>query len=475
MIQNILFDLDGVLFDGAPLHRNVFLEAVNTVSPESSLTNDFHDRHLNGLSTKQKLTYLVDHNIMSIENASSIQTLKQTLTWNHIEKLELNPERLVTILKVLKQSYSLFCVTNSIRKTTEIVLKKLGIYDYFTGIVTNEDVTEPKPNGEIYQTTFQKYSLEPFTCLILEDSQFGRTAAFSTHAHVLPIVDTTDVTLEIIQDAIQKINIPRHITNRRKVNIVVPMAGHGSRFSKQGYTIPKPFIPVFGKPMIQWVIENIIPTRERYGSVVLEPTVEPIFHFIAQESHLKQYSLDSICTKMNIQYTITTVKQVTEGPACTVLLTKHHINTNDPLITINSDQFLDWDCNEFYRTLLNPYYDGCISTFYQPNSSDCKWSYAKLDKNGCVTDVAEKKYISNLATTGIYGWKKGSDFVAYAEQMIQANDRVNNEFYVCPVYSYLLRNGGHVRTYDCKKLWGLGVPEDLEHFLQYFPGNADSA
>ncbi len=471
MIQNILFDLDGVLFDGAPLHRRVFLEAVARISPESKLTVDFHDQHLNGLSTKQKLAYLVEHTIISENQTHDIETLKQTLTWNYIETMETESSRLQEILTTLKKSYKLFCVTNSIQKTTDMVLKKLGIYTAFDGIITNEHIKHPKPSSEIYEYTFTKYSLIPSNCLILEDSLFGRTAAFGTGAHVLPIVDPTDVTLEHIQSTIQSLMIPRHLSLQQCVNIVIPMAGHGSRFSKKGYTIPKPFIPVFGKPMIQWVIENILPTPEKYGSVVIHPLVKARFHFIAQEEHLKQYSLDTICTKMNIEYTITTVKQVTEGPACTVLLTKGHINNNDPLITINSDQFLDWNCNEFYRTLLNPYYDGCISTFYQPNTSDIKWSYAKVDSNGHVTEVAEKKYISNLATTGIYGWKRGSDFVKYAEEMISNNDRVNNEFYVCPVYSYALKNKGRVRTFDCKKLWGLGVPEDLEHFLQYFPGN----
>ena len=107
--------------------------------------------------------------------------------------------------------------------------------------------------------------------------------------------------------------------------------------------------------------------------------------------------------------------------------------------------------------------------FEQNDSTDVKWSYSKTDSKGLVLEVAEKKYISNWATTGIYGWKHGSDYVRYAEQMISKNIRVNGEFYVCPVYNEAIEAGGLIRNLCCKKIWGLGVPEDLEKFLNHYP------
>jgi len=470
MIKNILFDLDGVLFDGAQLHKTLFLNSVNTIIPDNPLSNEYHDLYLNGLSTNQKLKYLVSKGIIEESSIQDVASKKQEMTEKTIRELYIEyADRIRNVLNHFA-SYKLFCVTNCIQKTCELVLDSMNIKEYFTGLVSNEDVTLPKPNPDIYEFTFKKYNLNPEECIILEDSKHGRTAAFSTNAHVLPIVDHVDVTIEKIEEFMKSISIPKHVSQIQRVNIVIPMAGRGSRFSDKGYTIPKPFIPVFGKPMIQWVIENIVPKQEVYGDIVLKSTIKPTFHFIVQEEHLRQYKLDDICNMLDVDYTVTKINTITEGPACTVLLVKDHINSDTPLITINSDQYLDWDVNEFYRSLLNPTYDGCINTFYQPNSKDIKWSYAKVDPNGIVRDVAEKKYISDLATTGVYGWKRGSDFVECAEQMILDNCRCNNEFYVCPVYQYLINRGGKVRTLSCNKLWGLGVPDDLENFLQYFPG-----
>lgn len=470
MIKNILFDLDGVLFDGVKFHRDMFMAALLSAVPDTVITIEYHDTYLNGLSTKQKLHKLHTIGLIRKEHIDVINDLKKKYTSENLNTLKINSSHIKEIIKTLRDmNYNLFCVSNSIKETCDVVLTKIGVYEYFTGIISNEDVIRPKPSPEPYLFAFKKYNLNPSECIILEDSHHGRESAYTSGAHVIPIVDTIDVTLKKILEHI-KIAEMTEKERVQHVNIAIPMAGHGSRFSKAGYNVPKPFIKVFNKPMIQWVIENIRPVNDFYGNLEIKTNIIPHYHFIVQQEHMKQYSLDAICKSLNIDYTITTVDKVTEGPACTVLLTREYINTDDPLVIINSDQFVEWDVNNFYRCILNPEIDGCINTFYQPNETDLKWSYAKLDSTGLVTEVAEKKYISSLATTGIYGWKRGSDFVRCAEQMISENVRVNNEFYVCPVYTYLIQTGGKVRTFDCNKLWGLGVPEDLEHFLQSYQG-----
>ena len=107
--------------------------------------------------------------------------------------------------------------------------------------------------------------------------------------------------------------------------------------------------------------------------------------------------------------------------------------------------------------------DGGIVTF---KSTHPKWSFVKINEQGYVTDVAEKNPISDIATVGIYYWKHGSDYVKYAEQMIQKNIRVNNEFYVCPVFNQAILDNKKIKTFDISKMWGLGTPEDLQLFLK---------
>ena len=335
------------------------------------------------------------------------------------------------------------------------MLNTVKISEFFSFTLSNNDVDNPKPSPEIYSLAFNKLGLLPRQCLICEDSPHGRKAAYSSGAHVLEIEDANDLTLEKIHQKINSIqnNIP--IVDST-IQIVIPMAGEGSRFQKAGYTVPKPFIDVRGKYMIQWVIDNVKSTKYN-----LE------FIFLCREKHLENNSM-SFLDKMGASYKIVPVKTLTEGAACTVLLAKNVLNPELPIVIVNSDQYLEWDADSFYTSLLNPTYDGVISTFYSPDPSDIKWSFVELDENTRITKVAEKIWLGPNATTGIYGWKRASDFILYTEQMIQKNIRVNNEFYVCPVYNEAIQDSKKIRLVECKKLWGLGVPNDLDNFLNNY-------
>jgi NDP-sugar pyrophosphorylase family protein len=240
----------------------------------------------------------------------------------------------------------------------------------------------------------------------------------------------------------------------KKVNIVVPMAGRGSRFKEQGFLLPKPLIKVRGKAMIKWVVENLHFKNE-----------DVKFIFITTKEHRKKYNLDTFLQSLSENCSILDVESTTEGAACTVLLAKHLINNSDNLLIANSDQFLEWNADEFLYQARYLNVDGMISTFENDNP---KWSYAK-EKNGFVCEVAEKKQISTKATTGVYYWKRGCDFVKYAEKMIENNIRTNNEFYVCPVFNEAIKDGKKIKSSDCDKMWGLGTPEDLDYFLKNFP------
>ena len=234
-----------------------------------------------------------------------------------------------------------------------------------------------------------------------------------------------------------------------KLNILIPMAGAGSRFEKAGYTFPKPLIDVNGKPMIQVVVENL--------------NIEANYIYIVQKKHRERYNLDSLLKLLTPNCTIIEVDGITEGAACTTLLAKELINNENPLFFANSDQYIEWNSNEFMYKMNETDADAGIVTFKAVHP---KWSFAKIDENGFVIKVAEKNPISDIATVGFYYWKHGHDYVKYAEQMIEKNARVNNEFYVCPVFNEAIDDGKKIRSFNIDKMWGLGTPEDLKNFLK---------
>lgn len=451
----VLFDLDGVLVNSRVLHYETFRDALKEVA-DITLTWSEHEKVMDGLPTKTKLRMMIEKGVLTEEQSEQVYSKKQELTLLLLPGTMKPRASLTALLTALKtKGLRLFCVSNAVRKTVEESLKALEVYNFFEGFYGNEDASEGKPSPALYLKAIETAGVEASECLILEDSHHGRQAAHASGAHVLEVEDAEDVTLELVQKALSK-PVKSRYDGVKCINIVVPMAGEGSRFKIAGYKDPKPFIPVGGKPMVRWVFENMLPKDQ----------VHVKFHLIMRSEHLSLYPIHSFYDDMpaTVRFVIHPIKDVTEGAACSVLIAKSMINSDDPLVIVNSDQFLEWNPDSFYKSLLNPTYDGCILTFLQPDQNDVKWSYASVNNDGLVTEVAEKKWISPFATVGLYGWARGSDFVKSAEEMIAKNIRTNNEFYVCPVYNEAIAKGQKVRVSLCKGMWGLGVPEDLEKF-----------
>jgi NDP-sugar pyrophosphorylase family protein len=237
------------------------------------------------------------------------------------------------------------------------------------------------------------------------------------------------------------------------LNIVIPMAGAGSRFQKAGYILPKPLIPVNGVPMIRVVIEN------------LKPSTPHRFIFICQKMHVADYDLHSKLSAWAPGSEVITVEGLTDGAACTVLAAEKLIDSGEPLMIANSDQYVAVDINAYLGTMDEQNFDGLIMTM---KANDPKWSF--VDTSGyLVTRVVEKEVISDEATVGIYNFRRGCDFVEAAHDMIIKNLRINNEFYVAPTYNQLiarnLRIGIHNVGMEADGMYGLGIPKDLELFL----------
>ena len=194
----------------------------------------------------------------------------------------------------------------------------------------------------------------------------------------------------------------------------------------------------------------------------IRPSQAHRFVFICQQEHLEKYDLAAALERIAPGCAVVTVDHITEGAACTVLLAEQYIDNDDALMIANSDQFVDTDINAYIAAMGG--YDGLIMTM---PASDPKWSYIRYDEDGFVTLVREKEVISNQATVGIYNYQHGRDFVKYAHQMIEKNIRVNGEFYVAPVYNEMVEAGKKLVFRDVgEKMYGLGVPEDLNAFLQ---------
>lgn len=238
------------------------------------------------------------------------------------------------------------------------------------------------------------------------------------------------------------------------LNIGIPMAGRGSRFADAGYKDPKPLIKVHGKPMIRVVVEN------------LRPNVPHRFIFICQNQHIKDYDLGRKLSSYANNVEIIGIDGVTEGQICTVLKARHLIDDDEPLMTANSDQYIDFDINDYLAYMESRQLDGLIMTM---KSHDPKWSYARSE-NGFVVETAEKKVISDDASVGIFNFRRGRDLVRAADQMISENIRVNGEFYTCPCYNYMISEGEKVGVYSIGEeysgMYGLGIPSDLELFLK---------
>ena len=446
MIKLVLFDLDGVLIDA----KNIHYVALNEALGEYAISEEEHLAIYDGLKTTQKLSMLTERKGLPIERHEEISSEKQRITRGLISKLEPIEEICLLFEQLEREGYLIGVCSNSIRRTVLTALSKTKLIQHCSVILSNEDVKNGKPHPEIYWKAMSMMGMLPEETVIVEDSPPGLLSAQRSRANYIRVDNPWDVTREKIISNLKGKPMTKKWKNEN-LNVLIPMAGAGSRFAEAGYTFPKPLIDVNGKPMIQTVVENL--------------GLDANYHFVVQREHREKYNLDSMLNLIAPECKVIEVDGITEGAACTALLAKEFINNDNPLFFANSDQFVEWDVMEFMYAMNEKQADGGIVTF---EATHPKWSYAKTNENGVVTEVAEKNPISNLATVGYYYWKHGSDFVNYAEEMISQDIRVNNEFYVCPVYNQAIKGGLKVYTHNASKMWGLGTPEDLEYYLENY-------
>lgn len=245
-------------------------------------------------------------------------------------------------------------------------------------------------------------------------------------------------------------------------NFVIPMAGRGKRFQDAGYKIPKYMIEVCGRTMLEWSLRGLPLDMARK------------LIFVCLTEHQKKYNISKFIKKiiatnypfLKKRYSIILLNKVTRGQVETVLAAKKYINNDNPLVIYNIDTY--FESSRLRQRLISSGrqgIDGILGVFRDKNP---KWSFVKLGSNGFVLKTTEKEPISDMASTGLYIFTRGRDFIEAAEYMIKNNLTTKNEFYVAPLYNILIKWGRRFIVDFAEKFWCLGTPEDLDNFLKNY-------
>lgn len=236
------------------------------------------------------------------------------------------------------------------------------------------------------------------------------------------------------------------------MKLVIPMAGRGSRFSNRGVMTPKPLVPVLGRPMIHWALESF---RDFEPSEVI---------FIALKDHDESGELSGALAEAVPWPThVVWLEGVTEGQLCTVLAARDRLETDEDVVVFNTDTIVVSDVARELRE-RDDSVRGVISVIEKPGE---QWSFAKTNDAGDVVRVAEKERISPWASTGMYCFSSGVEFLAHADELIRRDLRVRGEFYVIPVYSLYIESSQRIVVSRAREMWDLGTPEGVELYSKH--------
>ena len=341
-IKHVIFDLDGVLVDSRDLHYYALNDALRSLDESYVISREEHLSSYDGKPTNTKLKLLTQHKQLPEEKYDQVWELKQQFTRDRLQSVQENLE-LQRLFKFLKEyGLKISIASNAIRQTVLTSLDKTGVLKYCDYVLASEDVFLPKPNAEMYMRCMIYTKTNPDETVVIEDSHTGRKGAIRSGSHLCPVTGPEEVTFDYIVNFIKNKDKTMEEIKPKwlggNMNVLIPMAGAGSRFEKAGYTFPKPLIDVNGKPMIQAVVDNL--------------NIEANYIFIVQKSHYEQYHLQTVLENIAPNCTVVQVEGITDGAACTTLLAKEYIDNDKPLIMANSDQFVEWDSNEFMYSMV---------------------------------------------------------------------------------------------------------------------------
>lgn len=236
---------------------------------------------------------------------------------------------------------------------------------------------------------------------------------------------------------------------KKKFNLLLPIAGEAQRFKVAGYDAPKPLIMAKDKHVIDWAMDSI-------------KTDECNIIFVVRSEHIYTFSLDKVLKqKFGNNIKIVRVQEKTDGALNTCLLAQEYIDNDLPLIIYTPDVCFS---PQLDPSSIDSKLDGMLLTF---KANSPAHSYLNIDKEGFVTKTVEKEVISTDAAVGVYYYKRGSDFVKYAQMVIDNNLRTKGEFYICPMYNFLIDDGLKIGYSQTEKMHVLGTPDELEFFEKF--------
>lgn len=249
------------------------------------------------------------------------------------------------------------------------------------------------------------------------------------------------------------------------MNILIPMAGEGKRFADKGYKISKPAIPTIDrrtgeeKPMVACAV-NDLPDVAPQGENVI---------FIDRDFH-KRDGVEEVILGEFPKARFITIDHLTEGQACTCLLAENYINNEEELLIAGCDNGMVYDSQKFEEAKKDC---DCLVFTYRHNeavlANPNAYGWMIVDEKENITGLSIKKAISDNpvndhAVVATFWFRQGSIFVNATHRMIQANDRINGEFYVDEVIKHVLDMGLCAKVFEIDRYIGWGTPKDFEEY-----------
>lgn len=247
----------------------------------------------------------------------------------------------------------------------------------------------------------------------------------------------------------------------RNLHIIMPMAGEGSRFKKEGWTTPKPLIELNGMPLFKHAISS-----------VSADGINLKYSFIVRQEHIDEYKIDEGIKSFQPDANIFSVLKTTRGAVETCLMAESAIADDDAVIVMDCDlefrskkfiEIIKQALSEPFSLLPSPSsISGALVSF---ESNEPRYSYAALGEDGFVTRTAEKEVISSHALCGAYFFSTGKRFKQIAHQLLNEPEFKKPEYYVSLLYNYLLADGEKVRLAPMEEYYSYGTPEELKRYL----------